>query len=356
MPAEGAGAAAPGGAAEGPARPGGQPDVSVLMVGYRTRAELATSLGSLYASTPDVDLEVVLVDNASGDGTAEWVAAAHPEVRLLALEENIGFGRAVNLAAEVAEGRYLLLLNPDTEVRPGAVAALLSFARANPRAGLVGGRTLTEDGRTEPSSCWGRPTMWSTFCFATGLSTAFSGSPRWNPESLPGWGRDDAREVGVITGCVLMASVDAWRALGGFDPRFFMYGEDTDLSLRAWAAGYRPMITPEAEVVHTIGASSAPTNRRVMIMRGKVTLAEKHWPGVRGRLMVGMLATGVALRAGLDVATRAVRRRGEPSDWAGTWARRAEWLGGYPPVGAEAATAAELAARVVPNRRSYTPT
>ncbi|MPY95918.1 MAG: glycosyltransferase [Acidimicrobiia bacterium] len=333
-----------------------RPEVSVLLVGYRTRAELARCLPSLFASGDDVRFEVVLVDNASGDGTAEWVARELPQVRLVALEENIGFGRAVNLAAEVARGEHLLLLNPDTEVRPGAVGALLRFARAHPRAGLVGGRTLTEDGTTEPSSCWGRPTLWSTLCFATGLSTALSRSPLFNPESLPGWDRDDTREVGVITGCLLMASVDTWRALGGFDPRFFVYGEDTDLSLRAWEAGYRPMITPEAEVVHTIGASSARANRRVMIMRGKVSVATKHWSAGRARLMVGMLAAGVALRAGLDAAKRAARRGGGPSDWAGAWQRRSEWLGGYPAVGAEVATAAELADRLSPNSRSYTPT
>lgn len=343
-------------AAEGPRGGDVPPEVSVLVVGYRTRDELARCLPSLYAASEGVDLEVVLVDNASGDGTAEWAAEAFPQVRLVALEDNIGFGRAVNLAAEVARGEYLLLLNPDTEVRPGAVQALLRVARANPRAGLVGGRTLTDEGATEPSSCWGRPTLWSTLCFATGLSTAFPRSPRFNPEGMPGWDRDDEREVGVITGCLLMTSADTWRALGGFDPRFFMYGEDTDLSLRAWEAGYRPLITPAAEVVHTIGASSARVNRRVMIMRGKVTVATKHWPAPTARLLVGLFAAGVALRAGLDRAKRALRG-GEPADWGGAWARRSEWLGGYPPVTpAELATAAELADRFRPKSRSYTPT
>jgi GT2 family glycosyltransferase len=173
---------------------------------------------------------------------------------------------------------------------------------------------------------------------------------------MPGWDRDDSREVGVITGCLLLASMDTWRALGGFDPRFFMYGEDTDLSLRAWAAGYHPMITPEAEVVHTIGASSARTNRRVMIMKGKTTVVVKHWSGLEGRLMVALLAAGVGLRAGLDVAARAVRRGGAESEWAGTWRRRSEWLAGYPPVAADVATSAELAERWAPNSRSYTPT
>jgi N-acetylglucosaminyl-diphospho-decaprenol L-rhamnosyltransferase len=328
-----------------------RPEVSVLIVGYRTRGELAACLPSLFASSQGVTMETVLVDNASGDGTAEWVTEAFPRVRLVALDENIGFARAVNLAADLARGEYVLLLNPDTVVRPGAVDALLRFARAHPQAGLVGGRTLTEAGATEPSSCWGRPTLWSTFCFATGLSTAFRRSSVFNPERMPNWNRDDSREVGVITGCLLLASIHTWRALGGFDPRFFMYSEDTDLSIRAWKAGYRPAITPEAEVIHTIGASSSvKATRQVMIMRGKVTMARKHWAGGLGILMVGMLAAGVGLRAGLDAARRRVRRvrhRGEPSEWAGAWAQRAEWLGGYPPTVAAVPSTAELVNRVV---------
>jgi hypothetical protein len=93
-----------------------------------------------------------------------------------------------------------------------------------------------------------------------------------------------------------------------------------------------------------------------MIMRGKVTVATKHWHGAQARLMVAMLAAGVALRAGLDGARRAVRRGGEPSDWAGAWRRRAEWLSGYPVTGAEVASAGELARLANPNSRSYTPT
>jgi GT2 family glycosyltransferase len=317
--------------------------VSVLIVGYRTRDELAACLPSVFTSSQGVTMEVVLVDNASGDGTAEWVAEAFPQVRLVALDENIGFGRAVNLAAELVRGEYVLLLNPDTVVRPGAIDALLRFARTNPQAGLVGGRTLTEAGTTEPSSCWGRPTFWSTFCFATGLSTAFSSSPLFNPELMPTWDRDDSREVGVITGCLLLTSMVTWQALGGFDPRFFMYSEDTDLSMRAWKAGYRPAITPEAEVVHTIGASSSvKSTRRVMIMRGKVTVARKHWAGLLGTLMVSMLVAGVGLRAFLDAAKRRVRRRGEPSEWAGAWAQRAQWLGGYPPADPECGHIAQI--------------
>jgi GT2 family glycosyltransferase len=309
------------------------PEVSVLLVGYRTREELGRCLPSLFDNSPDVDMEVVLVDNASDDGTDELVQSTYPQIKLISLERNIGFARAVNLAAEAASGEYLLLLNPDTEVLPGAVAALISFARANPQAGLVGGRTLTAERRTEPSCAWGRPTLWSTFCFAAGLSTAFRGHRLFDPESLPGWDRDTVREVGAVTGCLLLCSDRTWRELGGFDPRYFMYGEDIDLAMRAAEAGYRPAITPAAEVIHTIGASSSvPTTRRVMIMRGKVSILEQHWPPRRARLGVALLAGGVGLRAGLGLVRKRLRGgvTSEQESWIGAWKHRSEWLGGYP--------------------------
>jgi hypothetical protein len=137
----------------------------------------------------------------------------------------------------------------------------------------------------------------------------------------------------VVTGCLLAVSAETWQRLGGFDPRFFMYGEDTDLSIRAWKAGYRPVITPDAEVIHTIGASSSvPATRRVMIMRGKVTVFRKHWGAVGARTGVGLLATGVALRAGLGRLKRVVTGSvsADQEGWIGAWAQRSLWLEGYP--------------------------
>ena len=207
----------------------------------------------------------------------------------------------------------MLLLNPDTELVGDTLAALLRYARAHPEAGLVGGRTLSPDGELDPGSCWGAQSLWSLVCFASGLSTVFRGSQIFNPESLAGWQRDSAREVDVVTGCLCLAQRTVWDQLGGFDEAFFMYGEDADLSARAHKLGYHPAITPDAVIVHHVGASSLSVDKREMNLRCRVALARKHWSPPRaddrGRAAAGGNRAARAGRrrrasAGLDLARR----------------------------------------------------
>jgi hypothetical protein len=285
-------------------------------------------LGSIFEGSPELEFEVIVLDNASGDGTVEMIRAEFPEVRLLALDENLGFAAGVNRAAEEARGEFLVLLNPDTVVHPGAVTKLVEFAREHPEHGLYGGRTLDPDGTVNPGSCWAQPSLWSMFCFATMLSTAFKGSRVFDPEAIGGWKRDTVREVGVVTGCLLLMPLGVWRELGGFDLRFFMYGEDADLSLRARGFGLRPAITPEAVVTHEIGVSSASRpDKLILLYRGKSTLVRKHWPLGKRELGLALLWVGVGVRALLAGVTR----RGTKAEaWAVVWRERRHWLPGYP--------------------------
>ncbi|MCC6222825.1 MAG: glycosyltransferase family 2 protein [Thermoleophilia bacterium] len=305
------------------------PDVSALVVTYRSKDCIEECLESLSAGTTRARLEVVVVDNASGDGTAGLVRRAFPRARLVASPENVGFARAVNLAAGEARGEYLLLLNPDAIVHPGAVDELLAVARGRPGYGLYAGRNLNPDGSVSAISVRGRPTAWSAFCFATLLSTAFAGSRLFDPESLGGWGRDTLREVDIAIGSFLLVSRALWRELGGFDPRFFMYGEDVDLSLRAARAGRPAVFVPSATVTHKVGASTdTRAERMVLIFRGKATVVRKHWPAGKRQFGLAMLWLGVGLRALL--AARA-RTEGGAGVWPGVWRARGTWLAGYPP-------------------------
>jgi len=212
------------------------PLVSILVISYNTQAMTLACLASIAAETR-VPHEVIVLDNASPDGSASAIAERFPAMRLIASETNHGFARGNNIAAREARGRYLLLLNPDTVVLDHAIDRLVAFAERTPEAGIWGGRTVFADGRLNPMSVFADQTLWSVFCRTSGLALAFRGSPLFNPEEYGAWPRDAEREVDAVQGCFLLIRRDLWEALGGFDASFVMYGEEADLCRRARARG-----------------------------------------------------------------------------------------------------------------------
>lgn len=303
----------------------GSPTVSVIIVNFNTKDRTLECLRSLMDQRI-AGLDVVLVDNGSVDGSAEAIRAAWPAVTVIEAQENLGFARGVNRGVAASDGEYVLLLNPDTTVLPGSLESLVQFAVEHPSHGVYGGRTLRPDGRLDPSSCWGSPTLWSLFCFATGLSTILKGSRVFDPESLGGWQRDTVREVAIVTGCLLLVRRDDWQRIGGMDELFFLYGEDAEFSLRAARMGLRPAIVPSATIIHDVGTSTASGGQKVcMVMAGKVTLAHRQRRPMTARLAVAMLLIGTGLRAALENVPRS---RG--TMWSTVWSRRDDWRGGYP--------------------------
>jgi hypothetical protein len=301
------------------------PLVSVVVVSYQTAGLTVECLRSLRAACRAVPYEIIVVDNASTDGSAEAVAAAVPDARVLRLARNVGFGQAANLAAGVATGRWLLLVNPDTTAVGDVVAAFAQAALANPDAGIYTGRTLRPDGTDDGRSCFAPPTLWSLFCFATGLSTLFRHSAALNPEALPGLDRSRPARVPAASGCLLLVEHELFRRLGGFTPDYFMYSEDLDLCVRAAGFGARALLVPAATVTHLGGASSTSVSKRVMVLRGKCTYLRLRWPHGRAAMGRALLAGGVALRAYGSQLT------GRASYWRQVWTRRSAWLAGWPP-------------------------
>lgn len=309
-----------------------EPELSILMVNWNTRDMTLACLASVFQETRRTRFEVVLVDNGSGDGSAAEIASLFPEVRLIAEPCNHGFALANNIAARQARGRFLLLLNTDTLVLDGAIDRLMQFARAHPRARIWGGRTVFADGRLNPTSVWGRITGWSAVSFALGLRGLFRASPMFNSEGLGGWGRNTVRAVDIVSGCFLLIRRDFWNQLGGFDPRFFMYGEEADLCARARAAGAQPLMTPSATIIHH-GGASAPSHasKIAYVMGARIGLIDRHLRGLSRALGKGASITHVALRA---LAFRLLARL-DPArfstlsaHWAQAWADRASWRSG----------------------------
>jgi GT2 family glycosyltransferase len=307
------------------------PTLTVVLVSYNTRALTLKCLETLFDQTRDTPVRVVVWDNASHDGSADAVAARFPGVELIRSAENVGFARANNAVAERAATRWLLLLNTDTEVLDRAVDRLVAFAEARPEHGIYGGRTVFPDGSLNIASCWNRITPWSAFCHAVGLTALFKRTALFDPEAIGAWRRDSVREVDIVVGCFLLIRTELWRTLGGFDPRYWMYGEEADLCLRARALGARPVITPDATIMHLVGASSgARADKTVMVAKARSTLMARHWPAAWRPVGPALLWLWAATRRAVSAALPGRRFAPARRFWATVWAQRADWLGGYP--------------------------
>lgn len=286
---------------------------------------------SLFAQTAVELIEVAALDNCSVDGSADAIATAFPQVELIRSGENLGFAGGNNVAAKDARSEFLLLLNPDTVVKDHAIERLIEFARVHPESGIWGGRTMFADGRLNPASCWRRQSLWSVLCFATGLSSVFRDSALFNSEAYGGWRRDSVREVDIVSGCFLLIKRDLWEKLGGFDPEFFMYGEEADLCLRARKLGARPIVTPDATIVHYGGASErVRADKMVRLLKAKTLLIRRHWPRWQVPLGVWLLSMWpLSRKVAWSVLSLLKRPNAAEAaeSWSTIWRRRSEWRG-----------------------------
>ena len=309
-------------------------DVSIIVVSYNTRAMTAAALESVVKETRATNYEIIAVDNASSDGSVAMLADHPAEPQLITLTTNIGFARANTLAAKSARGRYLLLLNPDTIILNGAIDKLVAFAKARPKARIWGGRTLFADGTLNPSSCWGRMSLWNLFCRASGLTGLFPSSEVFNSEALGGWRRDTVRDVDIVSGCFFLIERELWDGLGGFDPLFFMYGEEADLCLRARAFSANPAVTPDATIIHYGGASErARADKMVRLLAAKASLITRHFstfsaPIGRALLAAWPLSRMIALSL-VGTLTRNTNTLRAADVWREIWNRRSQWQHGY---------------------------
>lgn len=306
-------------------------ELTVIMVSFNTRDLTLRALETLHAHAGAVKLKTIVWDNASEDFSAEAIARAFPHVRLIRSRDNIGFAAANNKAADLAETEWMLLLNPDTETHPHAIERLLAFGKSWPQAGIVGGRTVFPDGSLNPASCWNRMTVWSLICGATGLRSLFPRTSLFNPEGIGSWARDSIRPVDIVVGCFLLIRTRLWRELQGFDAKYFMYGEEADLCLRAARAGYRPMLTPDAQIMHLVGASTPRLGAKVvLLMKAKATLIRDHWHPAKRPIGLALLWMWAFTHRLASVALRWSGRGGTQREaWDLLWKSRKEWLAGY---------------------------
>ncbi len=236
------------------------PRASIIVVAYNGRDDLAQCLRSLQAAG-HADDEIIVVDNASSDGSAELVEATFPFVRVVRSATNVGFGQGNNLAARQAQGKVLAFLNPDTVVEPGWLEALIAALDASPRVGLATSKILLREDPEHINTCGGDMHL-------TGLHLC-RGMGQARAELA------ECATVGAVSGAAFAMRRELFQQLGGFDGSFFLYMEDTDLSWRARLAGYDCLYVPDSVVHHRYTLRFGPDktyyqerNRYVMLLKG----------------------------------------------------------------------------------------
>ena len=284
---------------------GTQPDISVVVVNWNTAHMLQRCLASLEAERPAVGLEVIVVDNGSSDGSQDLVRKTFPQVHLMANRANRGFSVANNQGVAASAGRYLFLLNSDTEVEAGSLRALVDYGDANPSAGIIGPRLLNFDGSLQPSG--GRfPTPVSTVATLFGLDRLM-GRQRY------GTGRDYSipAVVDEVSGAAMLVRRDAFEQVGGLDESFAWGYEDVDLCRRVHKAGWQIHYFPRAKVKHEWGGSRrlAPAATVLSAIAGRRHYFAKHHGSASGTLVMAATFVSHLLRSAVFALGGLANRR-----------------------------------------------
>jgi hypothetical protein len=286
------------------------PVLSVVIPSWNTREYLAACLAHL-AAAEKPPTEVIVVENGSRDGSLEYLRAEHPEVVLIANAANEGFARASNQGMRAARGRYVLLLNTDTELAPDAVAKLLRFLDEHPQHAAVAPRLVHADGHTQ-RTVQEFPTLATALYFSTPLE-------RWFPESrelrryfMRAWDQESSRDVDQPPAAVLLLRKDVLERVGLFDEDLWLFYNDVDLAKRLKAAGWKTHYLAEARVVHHVGGSTRKFGDFVPVwQRDRLRYYRKH----HGRGGALWLKACVTLTFADWVATQLLRRvRGRPAE------------------------------------------
>jgi GT2 family glycosyltransferase len=230
--------------------------LTVIIVSYNTRQITLKCLRTL-ASVLNVPAQVIVVDNASTDGSAQAIAQEHPEVELIRNDRNVGFGAANNQAMRRARGAWFLLLNSDAYVAAGAIETLIAFLNRYPKAGAVGPQLLNSNG-TLQRSCHRFPSPGRAWLENLWISALMPNHPIIG--GYDRWDHDSERFVDFVSGACILLRRETYEHVGGFDESFFMYAEETDWLRRMHAKGWKIGFTPAAKVIHLGGASSSATS------------------------------------------------------------------------------------------------
>ena|SRR6185503_7160586 len=276
---------------------------SVVIVSWNAKAFLLKCIDSILRQASVESLEIVIVDNASADGSAEAVRDNYPQVKLIANDKNYGFAKATNMGIRATTGDYLFLINSDVVVSDECFAKTIAYMDEHPEIGMLGPRIVGQDGRVQ-RSCMGYPSLWDAMCRAVALDRLFPRSKLFGAHLLTYWNHDETRPVEVINGCFWVVRRTATEQVGLLDERFFIYAEDIDWSKRFNEGGWKVVFFSEAEALHYGGASSAnePIRFDIEGQRANYQYWQKHHSRVAAACFLLISLLHHSLRVGGEIA------------------------------------------------------
>jgi GT2 family glycosyltransferase len=278
------------------------PKVSICIVSWNTR-DLLDACAASIAKHTTLPHEVIVVDNASADGTVAMLRERHPHVRVIASEQNLGFVLGNNVAAREARGEHVMLLNPDTALASDVLRGLVAVLESDPKIGIVGPKLLNADGSVQPTCAARLPTPWNEF---TSMLFLHRVAPGLFPDrELSSWDHMDDRDVESISGACMLLRKSLWESLGGFDEAVFMYAEDLDICRRVGASGLRLRYVAGESVFHYEGSSSSQRKESFFSLLSQMSsnawYFRKHFGGASALAYRLAIFTGASFRLAIGL-------------------------------------------------------
>lgn len=239
---------------------GSQLDLSIIIVNYNVKEFLQNLLHSIEKASSNISKEIIVIDNASDDGSVEVIKEKFPTVNLIENKKNVGFGSANNQGLAVAKGDFILFINPDCIVSEDTIDKMLLFFKEHPECGLAGCKILNSDGTLQLACRRSFPGPWTSFTKVTGLSNLFPKSKIFARYNLTYLDENKTYEVDAVSGSFMMMRKEVYKKVGGFDEQFFMYGEDLDLCYRVQKSGFKVFYVHSTQVIHYKGESTKRSN------------------------------------------------------------------------------------------------
>ena len=289
--------------------------LSIVIPTYNAHEWIQGCLDSIRLHHPAFDYEIIVVDDLSTDDTVAIVRQQYPDVRLFANEKNVGFGKTVNVGLQASAGDYILILNNDTWMHEGALDAMTAYLDAHGDVGIVGPKVLSGDGSLQQQCRRRIPTPMAALFYFTGVAKMFPKNPSVAGYLMTAADENETTEVDAVSGACLMVRRSVLDTLQGFDPEYYLYGEDMDFCWRTKLAGWKVVYFPGAAITH-FGGMGGTAKKKIYATiewhRAMWIFYRKHRAPKAGFPERALVYSGIAVKTAIAVAVNAVRRSGTP--------------------------------------------